>query len=134
MQNATEHKLNSVRDGRLDCPDQHIDEIRIEPNTDTLHWYTPPGRDRVVFVSMPPYSSWLLEIGNRQIPAYNLLNEQTVAFVPDDVSGPSRLVYQPNGYWMQLWISKAVWLLMLVGTSLMLALKWRRSSLGRSGT
>ena len=77
-------------------------------------WNVPPGRDRFLIISLPPYKAWRLSIGGHDVPLYNLADDRIVAMLPQDASGEATLAYIPYCSAFLATASKAGWAVILV--------------------
>ncbi|GGF72911.1 hypothetical protein GCM10007301_35920 [Azorhizobium oxalatiphilum] len=101
--------------GNSDCPAGAIDAAAwIDRSHNSLDFAIAPGGERLLVISMPPYGAWQLWVGGQRVPLYNLREQQIVAQVPADVSGPAMLLYRPTAYAWRLKISQGAWALVIL--------------------
>lgn len=114
LEGALVQTITSFQDGRKDCPAGTEPSSRVDREVNALDFSIPSGPDRLLVISMPPYSSWQLWVGGRRLPLYNLREQQVVAFVPTDVSGPAMLLYRPIAYGWCVRISELGWAVVIL--------------------
>ncbi|WP_146147832.1 hypothetical protein [Phyllobacterium sophorae] len=115
LEGALVQAVIGFQDGRDDCPaDLAVPPSRIDREANALDFSIPPGPERILVISMPPYSSWQLWVGGRRLPLYNLREQQVVAFVPANVSGRAMLRYRPNTYEWRVRISELGWVVVML--------------------
>lgn len=120
---ATTAAVEALRDGHRDCPGADEERVRFDRRHNALDFVIPPGQERFLVISVPPYESWQLSAGGRSLPLYNLKEQQVVAAIPPDVSGPAILAYRPARYRILLKISQIAWVLAIL--ALVGAIAWR---------
>jgi hypothetical protein len=124
--------IAALQDGSQDCLAPKSDaSMRIDRAHSAIDFEVPPGQERLLVISAPPYAAWQLWVGDRRLPLYNLRQQELVAVVPADVSGLAALRYQPEAYKWRLRISEVAWalvILALAGTMI-----WRSRHPNRAG-
>ncbi len=116
--------IEALRDGHRDCPSAE-ERVGFDRRHSALDFAIPPGQERLLVISVPPYESWQLSAGGRQLPLYNLKEQQIVAAIPSDISGAAILSYRPARYRILLRISQTAWVLAILALAGAIAWRWR---------
>jgi hypothetical protein len=107
--------LTAKIDQSLNCsPTLNDDGLSLSRSEDALDFYIPPGKERLLTILLPPYSSWQLSIGGKIIPIYAAEGKAIIAKLGKEDFGAATLTYNPATYKNSLVFVHFLWLVFAI--------------------
>lgn len=111
---SAERALSAEAEGHACETDGAQSVPRLDREHNAVDFFVSGGANRLLVLNYSPYASWQLRIGGRDVPIYNLRDEQMVAWLPDEIVGQGTLSYLPKSSNMRVRISKLAWLALCI--------------------